>query len=250
MTNAAEFIVSLRQIGLTEKEAMVYLALLSLGTGTAYEIAQHCDVKKPTVYVILEDLRKRGLILKVPHAKKALFSPVDMEEYLRAEKKKIDAVHKLLPEMRALGGTPSRNVYFFTGLNGLAQALDYKIESMRGKTFHSYYEDLSEGAKGVADLYARWDKKALAMNIAFKIVMGKQYSGKHYKDLITLTKTTDLIAIKYLEKDTYPPNVSMEIAKDFVRITNEKELQTTIIDDRATADAMRQIFKIVWEKGA
>ena len=75
MSRQAGFTKELEAIGLTEKESVVYVALLSLGTGTAYRIAEECSVKKPTVYVILEDLRKKGLVLKVPHAKKALFAP-------------------------------------------------------------------------------------------------------------------------------------------------------------------------------
>ena len=73
MEQNEDLLKNLGQIGLTDKQAKVYLALLSLESSTAYEIAQHCEVKKPTVYVILEELRQKGLVLKVPHAKKALF---------------------------------------------------------------------------------------------------------------------------------------------------------------------------------
>ena len=97
MTVNAGLAQTLQQIGLEEKEAEVYLALLSLESSTAYQIAQHCEVKKPTVYVILEELRQKGLVLKVPHAKKALFAARNITEYLHEQRQKIKAVETIVP---------------------------------------------------------------------------------------------------------------------------------------------------------
>ena len=114
---------TLEHIGLSEKEARVYLALLSLESATAYRIAEHCDVKKPTVYVILEDLRKKGLVLKIPHAKKGLFSARDIGEYLHEQESRLKAVRLMLPKLHALGSQNKPGVFFFTGLQGVAQAI-------------------------------------------------------------------------------------------------------------------------------
>src|SRR3990167_7744709 len=103
MDQNADLAKNLEQIGLSPKEAQVYLALLSLESSTAYEIAQHCEVKKPTVYVILEDLRQKGLVLKVPHAKKALFAARDISEYLHEQRRKLGAVESIVPQLQALG---------------------------------------------------------------------------------------------------------------------------------------------------
>lgn len=243
---------TLKEIGLSDNEAEVYVALASLDEATAYKIAQECDVKKPTVYVTLEDLRKKGLVLKVPHAKKQVFVAKDLEEYIAQQEADLKRARSALPLLRTMSAAPHSRVLFFSGLRGLAEAMDYKLDSMRGKTFLSFYEDLTgSDVKKVSDLYSKWDEKALAMGISFEVVMGRTYSDRHYyKDLVALSRTSDQVRIKYLEKYEYPPNVSVEIADDFVRITNDKALQSTIIDDKQAANAMRQIFKIVWERGA
>ena len=51
---------ALRNFGLNDKEARVYVALLELGQTTAYAIAERSGLKRPTVYVILDDLRQKG----------------------------------------------------------------------------------------------------------------------------------------------------------------------------------------------
>ena len=49
----------LKSIGLTEKEASVYLALLTLGTADVGEIAQKSGQKRTTCYTVIENLKKK-----------------------------------------------------------------------------------------------------------------------------------------------------------------------------------------------
>lgn len=250
MEQNVELLKTLEQIGLTEKEAKVYLALLSGESSTAYEVAQHCDVKKPTVYVILEDLRQKGLVLKVPHAKKALFAARDISEYLAEQRGKIKAVESIVPRLMSLGGTQKPNVYFFNGVSGMRDALGHKFDKMRGKTFHSFYGNLEASDENVLKLYKQWDKQAVDAGISYKIVMAKSGSDPQYRHLLELAKQeNERFQIRFLEEYSYPGNISIEIGEDFIRINDAKRVQTTIIDDKQTADAMRQIFQIVWEKG-
>lgn len=250
MSVGAHLAQTLAQIGLKEKEVGVYLALLSLGSSTAYHIAQHCEVKKPTVYVILDDLRKKGLVLKIPHAKKALFAARDITEYLEEQRRKMRAVENIVPQLLALGGPARPNVYFFSGLRGIAEALEFKFDAMRGKTFHSFYGSLMGGNPDVMRAYNAWDKRAIASNLSFKLIMPEEARNKYYTDIANLAETApESVQVKYLKNYLYPPNISVEIAEDFVRIDDERNLQVTIIDDKNTADAFRQIFQIVWEKG-
>jgi DNA-binding MarR family transcriptional regulator len=250
MDTTEDLAQNLEQIGLTEKEAKVYLALLSLESSTAYEIAQHCEVKKPTVYVILEDLRQKGLVLKVPHPKKALFAAKDLSEYLAEQRGKLNAVQSMIPRLLSLGSVNKPKVYFYNGLRGMADALDYRFDSMRGKTYHSFYGNLAESDPRVIALYDRWDTDATNAGISFNIVMPKNGISQWQTGLKTLVdRQNERIHIKLLEEYSHPSNISIEIAEDFVRIDDAKFLTATIIDDRATAEAMRQIFNIVWSKG-
>lgn len=240
---------ALQDIGLAEKETAVYLALLSLETATAYQIAEHCEVKKPTVYVILEELRKKGLVLKVPHAKKALFAAQDITEYLAAQESRLKAARAIVPKLHALGSKPKENVYFFNGLRGMAQALEYKFVEMRDGTFHSFFGNLEGVGEDVVQLYNRWDKKFAEANISSLIIMPEK-NKESQKELIALAnQDTEQLQIRFLEQYLYPSHMFIETGRDFVRIMDAKNLTATVIDDASAAEAMRQIFKIVWERG-
>lgn len=250
MEQDSSILRALEQIGLKDKEAKVYLALLTLESSTAYEIAQHCEVKKPTVYVILEELRHKGLVLKVPHAKKALFAAKDIGEYLAEQRGKLNAVHSILPRLQSMASPNKPKVYFFNGIRGFAEAMDYKFDSMRGKKYCSFYGNSADTDERVRQLYERWTPDAVAADVSFDLIFPKtQAENPNYPAVQRLSEFPDHIRIKYLEEYTQASHLSIEIAEDFIRIDDAKNVTSTIIEDKATADAMRQIFDIVWQKG-
>ena len=57
----------LQELGLSEKEARVYLALFELGPSVVSGLAKKAGINRSTTYVILETLAKRGLV-SVPRA--------------------------------------------------------------------------------------------------------------------------------------------------------------------------------------
>ncbi|MBI4087815.1 TrmB family transcriptional regulator, partial [Candidatus Kaiserbacteria bacterium] len=65
----------LEDLGLSEKEARVYLAALELGQNTAERIAKQASVNRSTTYVQLDSLMKMGLISTHEEDKKTLFAP-------------------------------------------------------------------------------------------------------------------------------------------------------------------------------
>ena len=52
----------IKKLGLSDKEAKVYLTVLELGQAPVAEISVHSGVVRVTVYVILEELKKKGLV--------------------------------------------------------------------------------------------------------------------------------------------------------------------------------------------
>jgi len=241
---------TLEKIGLSEKEALVYIALATLQSATAYHIAQHCDVKKPTVYVILEDLRKKGLVLIVPHAKKMLFAPRSLDEYLEEQREHIRAAERIIPSLAELSQGERAHVYFFNGLSGMKDALAHKFDDMRGKTFCSFYGNLKGASEELLAFYASWDKKAYMADMHFRLIMSQAENDLYYKETVAFAeKYTDQLDIHLISQVVFPPNISVEIATDFIRITDSTLLQATIIDDISTATTFKQIFEIVWQQG-
>jgi len=70
---------SLQQLGLSQYEAEVFVALVKLGTGTAREVTQITDVPRSQVYGAAEALDERGLV-EVQQSNPIQYRPVALEE--------------------------------------------------------------------------------------------------------------------------------------------------------------------------
>jgi|GEM_PF-2386228 len=75
--NVQRLISELEGLGLTTKEAAVYLACLELGAAPVQAIATRSGIKRVTVYVVLESLVARGLVSQINAAKKSAFRAED-----------------------------------------------------------------------------------------------------------------------------------------------------------------------------
>lgn len=122
----------LQKLGLNEHEAKVYLAALSLGPSSASQIAQQTLIKRPTVYLALENLIKQGLILESFAGKKRLFEaekPEKLEKLTkRMRRQVIDAeilLESILPGLIKFPKqyTEEPKVSFYSGMSGLKNVL-------------------------------------------------------------------------------------------------------------------------------
>jgi sugar-specific transcriptional regulator TrmB len=66
-------VAHVEQLGLSNKEAKVYLASLSLGPAPVQQIADEAHIKRVTTYVVLESLAGLGLVNQTLKGKKTLY---------------------------------------------------------------------------------------------------------------------------------------------------------------------------------
>lgn len=131
-------------LGLPEKEADIYLALLSLGSASVDGLAKETKIKRSTVYVQLQTLIEKGLISSRKEGKAVQFvaeSPNNLKQVLNqylveVEKKKVQAeslIPLLLGQFIDHGARPSVRV--FEGREGLKSMRD-EVLNMKGKEYY------------------------------------------------------------------------------------------------------------------
>jgi sugar-specific transcriptional regulator TrmB len=102
MENSSKILSLLENLGLTENESKVYTAMLSLGSATILAIAKASEIKRTTVYSVLDNLSKKGLTrIEVKGFKKLYVAehPNKLESML--DMRKVELA-KLLPQLEGL----------------------------------------------------------------------------------------------------------------------------------------------------
>lgn len=93
---------SLSYLGLTDKEARLYLALLSLGTANVSDTAKQAGVKRPTGYVLLDQMEGKGVVTESKSGKEKLYTPVKPEELKSRLELHLAEFEASLPNLAAL----------------------------------------------------------------------------------------------------------------------------------------------------
>lgn len=118
----------LKDIGLSEKEAAIYVALLSFDKALIAEISEKAKVKRPTTYVILESLQKKGLVSETTVGKKTYYVAeppekldmfVERQIHLLEENRK--SLDLLVPQLKSIQREQGEKpvVQFFEGKEGV-----------------------------------------------------------------------------------------------------------------------------------
>lgn len=240
---------NLKTIGLGDKEAQVYLSLLQLGPSTPYKIASNANLKRPTVYVIAEELVKKGFIIKSPHDKQmyvARPAEIIFEEF----ENRVSKLKSSLPEFKSLQSKTADkpSVLYFEGVDGIRQALFYKIKEYHGKEILGFYADSSFVDKRLLDDTHEFNRYLIKNKIKVRCITTDSKDlvdfgfTKYFKD-----NQAQFVG-KFVNKDIYSSNASLEFFEGFIKIIFFDTAVALIIESPTVSRAMRQIFNMLWSR--
>jgi sugar-specific transcriptional regulator TrmB len=127
----------LKKTGLNEKEAMVYMALLELGTSSVEGVAKKAGTKRPTTYLILDELQKKGLASLVPRAKKILYTAESPEQIISHLSRQQELMKRFLPNMLALYNSKKEKpqILLFEGKDAVAEVYEKMLQAREVNIF-------------------------------------------------------------------------------------------------------------------
>jgi sugar-specific transcriptional regulator TrmB len=234
-------------MGLSEKEARVYLAALELGRTTAEKLATTAKVNRSTTYVQLESLMKMGLMSTYEEGKKTYFapeSPAYLKRILELKRGEISArereLDRLLPDLNHLfdGAGEKPLVRFFMGKEGVANLREQILEAKNKNILVLYsYDALSEVFD--TDERIQYSDRRAAKGIEARIIYNRKngpFDGR--------TGKTDR---RHVAEDVLKVTNDIVIFDDKIAISNLKgTLFGVLVQSSQIADSMRSIFEFMW----
>ena len=172
---------ALKTLGLTEKQSLVYVALVELGESAAYPIARKSGLKTPTAYVILKELLEMGIVHTVPRAKKKLFRPLDPKQlFAKAESRFIDA-KAALPSILALVTSPSL-APVTRSFSGKTQLLNAYFDTLAkpNKTLRGWMSEGAWSEHGLDFFMNTYRPQRVKQNISTQFIVGDTLVMRKY----------------------------------------------------------------------
>lgn len=248
----------LHQIGLSDKEAKVYLACLSLGQASAAEIAAYAKIKRPTTYVILEQLKKEGLLSSVEKehsrgrkGRKTIYIaevPDRLYDFFDRRRQEFEnnlaSLKNILPQLSELYKGKEKDrplVRFFSGSEGINTLREYIANSKI-----SFFYEITN--LDLVNLYPAQFKKSAKMQKRNEQRLSKiDAKTLYYSKDITLPTPIDKWERKKL---SFPTPNELVVSDNYIYIINfiPPEIFGILIEDKHIAQLHRVLFESLWER--
>lgn len=130
-------IKTLKKFGLSEKESRLYMTGLKHEKFTVSEISQEAGIKRPTCYVILEELRKKGLAFIIPRSKGRYYALEHPRVMLNDLENKLHQMEKIVPELERMMVEKNKapELRMFSGVKGMQRIFEEMLETKEKKIY-------------------------------------------------------------------------------------------------------------------
>lgn len=241
----------LEKLGLSDKEALVYLASLELGPSPVQVIARKAEVNRATTYVMIEALLQKGLMSTFDKGKKTMYTaekPERLHRIVHHERatvnEKESVIKRLLPDLEAISDAAGERpkVSFYEGEEGL--------EAMRETVFASKIE-------GMEDFISFDDLRHLLPEEQWqkhnKRLSAKKISGRTIYTSEREYKPADEIKhlwqYRRISKDKFPMHGELTVYGNKISMISLKgKLVGVIIESKEMATMVRTMFDLAWKQ--
>lgn len=113
----------LQKIGLTEKEASLYMAGLETGPATLQQLVDVSGLKRATVYDVIASLKEKGLMKTVARGKRKVYIAEEPHNLFSLLKQKETVLHSILGNLLALQNSAADkpSVRIYQGIGGVKE---------------------------------------------------------------------------------------------------------------------------------
>ena len=226
---------SLKNLGLTEQEAAVYLALLELGPSLAGAISRKTGIHRRNVYDLTERLIQKGLLGYILKNNRRLFEAANPERLSEMLKEKQKELGESMEELKLLYGKTKekQETNFYKGVEGLKTVFEDQLES----SGEILIQGASQSAFEILPFYFKWyDEARVKKKIKVRIIASEEMDQK-----------IPLSEIRYLPQK-YANPLAINIYRDKVAIILwKKQPIAIVIKNSEIAESYRSYFELTWK---
>ncbi len=252
----------LKNIGLPDKAATVYAALLEMGVAFPSKIAEVTKLNRSTVYKVLSDLAARGLVSQIEQKNKLCYQieqPTKLvgfaENQIAVAEERFERAKQIMPELEGLFSlTPNKpRVRFFEGIQGVMSVYEEHVQQPKPYEMVSF-SNVEELIKRLPEAFVkRYIKEKQKKQIATRAIFpNSAFSTSYNEELYRGIDRRFLVDARYVEAHEFSFTSDITVfGTRFVSIINFHKSQpmAVIIEDETIAGMMRMIFSLAW-KGA
>jgi sugar-specific transcriptional regulator TrmB len=236
---------TLKDLGLDENESRVYISMLSLGPSKVLRIAKESEIKRTTVYSVLESLRQKGLVAIQVKGLKKLYvaeSPEQLERMFELKREKFKSV---LPELKALETFKGNESFikYYEGLSGIKSVYDRILDDLKPGNDYLIVSNMEQFLDMDREYFASFIKRRAKANLKVKTLLLDSPSARHYK----MNERSTNQSVRFLPSDT-KLSANLVITPHRVVMTQTvAPIMSIVIENKNIVEMQKEQFDIIWD---
>ena len=231
----------LEDIGLTNAEIKVYLALLELGTATAGPILNKTGLQNSVVHMTLNKLVEKGFVSFVKEGKRNHYQAANPKHIIEFLNEKKERFENILPELllKQQLAKAKPEIITFRGMKGIKELLLQLLEA-GGKEHHTFGSTAKSLMLG-DEWWVNYHKKRAQKGIVAKLMFNESLA--YWKAEIKYPQSE----VRYT-KAGFEPLTETIIRNDKIGIIiwTDKPLGV-IIHEKEAAQSYDKFFHMMWD---
>ncbi len=229
----------LQDMGLTQTEAKIYLAVLELGNSGVSDISKKAEVKRPTCYLSLDGLFNKGFVTKVGKKSTTLYSAEKPELLLNKFKEKMDNFKDLLPFFEAkFNKGPKPKIRYYEGKEEIQNIYTKILFPIKDAC---YFGTDSEKLLDIfPDILGYWKRNCVTGYKSSKEIVSYSKEGLEYAK-----KEGKQREVKMMPKDL-PVFADSVITNNKLFIVSLDNLFGVLIESEDLAKTYKNFFLLAW----
>lgn len=242
-----ELILNLQTFGFSEKESIVYVAILQLGKGTVSEISRKASINRTTGYDILNSLAEKGVVSvsgMEPKQEYVAEDPKTIRTYLEKKTKEvqnsIEKSEEVIPGLTLLHSRGKRpKIRFYEGLEGMEYVYEDTLTATEPIRAYASVEDVH---KTLPHYFPNYYKRRAKKGIAIRAIFPETPAGIERKSFDEEEKRETLLIPS---KDFYS-SPEINIYDNKIMIASWRDKLGILIESEEIADVMKKIYELAW----
>lgn len=236
---------ALLEIGLTDKEAVLYLTSIQIGPATVLKLSKVAKIHRTIVYQLLDNLVQKGIFRITVDGKRKLYVASEPKHLLGYLKLKESMFKEFLPELNALSNLDwyKPKILYFEGREELRELFKTGLQA-ESKEMYSFFP-----SKYMAELFGkRGMEQIISARVQRKIKVKTLRSSLSEEAFEGSKETTKALReVRYIPHDK-ELGMGLVIFDDKVNIFSPlKENFGIQIQSKSYAEFMRYFFEVLWE---
>jgi len=234
---------TLQKIGLSEKQAKIYIACLELGETSIKEIALKSDIKRTTIYDVIDEMVNSGFLKTTKKGKKIRYIAAEPDELKILIRQRESLLKEILPELNAISnvGEAKPKIWFYSGIEGVKKAyedlLNYKDMTVYGWSSEDLVVLLGD------EWIGSYIKRRLSRNIKEQLIYPSGQVANKYQSQDKKHERKS----KIVDPKKYLFNIEINIYDNRVAMLSAKDKIGIIIESEPIVQTLKMIFKMCWD---